>query len=248
AHAFNTMQGSLLRYVQERTQLLAALSHDLKTPITRMRLRTEMMDDGRIKEKTLHDLEEMEEMADSALAFIRGMEGSEPSQMVDLPALLDTIQAEQEEMGREVSVSNEPLPPVVVKPKSLKRCLDNLVVNAVVYGQRARLRAVLVGDTLRITVADDGPGIPAADLNRVFEPFVRLEGSRNRRSGGTGLGLSIARNIAQAHGGELILKNGEERGLVAILTLPAVPAPAKGGLGIVTSRLPRLGVDRPTNP
>ncbi|MBF0152897.1 MAG: HAMP domain-containing protein [Magnetococcales bacterium] len=220
AHAFNTMQGRLLRYVQERTQLLAALSHDLKTPITRMRLRTEMMDDGQIKEKTLHDLEEMEEMAASALAFIRGMEGSETSQMVDILAMLETIQAEQEEMGREVTVSSEPLPPVSVKPKSLKRCLDNLVVNAVVYGQKARLRAVLVGNALRITIADEGPGIPEADLGRVFEPFVRLEGSRNRRSGGTGLGLSIARNIARAHGGELVLKNGDERGLLAILTLP----------------------------
>ncbi|MBF0323129.1 MAG: HAMP domain-containing protein, partial [Magnetococcales bacterium] len=138
AHAFNTMQGRLLRYVQERTQLLAALSHDLKTPITRMRLRTEMMDEGQIKEKTLHDLEEMEEMAASALAFIRGMEGSETFEMVDVLAMLETIQAEQEEMGRDVTVLSEPLPPVTIKPKSLKRCLDNLVANAVRQGRLLR--------------------------------------------------------------------------------------------------------------
>ncbi|MBF0623629.1 MAG: HAMP domain-containing protein [Magnetococcales bacterium] len=223
ARAFNTMQARLVRYVQERTHLLAALSHDLKTPITRMRLRAEMLEDGQLKDKTLRDLADMEDMASSALAFIRGMEGTESEEMVDIHAMLETIQAEQEEMGREVAVFSEPLPPLPVKPQSLKRCLDNLVVNAVNYGERARLEAVLSGGRLRITVSDDGPGIPEADLARVFEPFVRLEGSRNRRSGGTGLGLSIARNIVRAHGGELTLRNGRERGLEAEVSLP-VPA------------------------
>ncbi|MBF0310581.1 MAG: HAMP domain-containing protein [Magnetococcales bacterium] len=223
ALTINTMQSRLRRYLQERTHLLAALSHDLKTPITRMRLRAELIDDVRIQEKTLKDLDEMEEMASAALDFIRGMEGSEPLEKVDLNAMLETVQAEQEEMGRDCSLEGEPLPAVLLRPQGFKRCLSNLVNNAVAYGQCARMRVRREGGWVEVVVADDGPGIAEKDLERVFEPFVRLEKSRNRRSGGTGLGLGIARNIVQAHGGTLILRNRQPHGLEAVIRLPEHP-------------------------
>ncbi|MBF0286128.1 MAG: hypothetical protein HQL51_16905 [Magnetococcales bacterium] len=220
ARSFNAMRARLERYLQERSHLLAALSHDLKTPITRMRLRTEMMPDGDLRDKTLRDLAEMEEMAAASMDFIRGMEGGEHGERVDLAALLESIQGEHEELGRDVVVHCEVQGPVVVKPRSIKRCLDNLISNAVAYGQRARVEARLVGRRLIIAVEDDGPGIPPADVERVFEPFVRLESSRNRQSGGTGLGLPIARNIARAHGGEVYLRNRREGGLTAVVEIP----------------------------
>ncbi|OSM05278.1 putative sensor signal transduction histidine kinase [Magnetofaba australis IT-1] len=225
ARALNAMQARIQRYVQERTHLLAALSHDLKTPMTRLRLRAEMLDDEALREKILRDVGEMEAMTSSSLDFIRGMEGSEESQQTDLNAMLETLCEEHRDMGRDVRLMSSQIPPVNIKPNSIKRCLDNLVSNAVAYGERAYIRAGYGRHGLHIVVADDGPGIPEAELEEVFEPFVRLETSRNRRSGGTGLGLGIARNIVRAHHGELTLKNRPEGGLEAILFLPDDGAP-----------------------
>lgn len=221
ALAFNTMQARLIRYIQERTQLLAAISHDLKTPLTRMRLRIERLKDETIQSELLQNLSEMEQMTCAALDYIRGMEGMEPVQKSDIPSLLDKIQEEFDELGKKISVQCDDLPPFPVMQKSLKRCLTNLLDNAVTYGQQAHVRADLLTGWLRISIADEGPGIPSAAMEKVFEPFVRLEDSRNRNTGGTGLGLAIARNIVRAHGGELKLSNRPEGGLEVTLTLPA---------------------------
>ncbi|GAB0057578.1 Adaptive-response sensory-kinase SasA [Candidatus Magnetaquicoccaceae bacterium FCR-1] len=220
ASAFNAMQERLKRYVNERTHLLAAVSHDLKTPLTRMRLRVERLEESPLREDLLRNLTDMERMTSSALEYARGMEGMEPVARVDITALLEGIGETFEELGHTVEIHAENLPPFPVMPKSLKRCLVNLVDNAVHYGQKARMRADLLGDRLRISIADSGPGIPEADWERVFEPFTRLENSRNRDTGGTGLGLPIARNIVRAHGGNLTLRNRPDGGLEVIVTIP----------------------------
>lgn len=220
ARALNTMQARLSRYLRDRTRIFAAMSHDLKTPITRLRLRAELLDDPQIRQKFSKDLEEMEAMVGATLDFMRGMENEERSQRVDVAALLESLQADAREIGGRVDIEGAALAPYAGRPQALKRCLGNLIDNAVKYGKSAR---VVVDDNaarLRISIRDEGPGIPEAELERVFEPFHRLESSRSRDSGGTGLGLSIARNIAELHGGTLVLKNIPAGGLEAILTLP----------------------------
>ncbi|ABK44846.1 periplasmic sensor signal transduction histidine kinase [Magnetococcus marinus MC-1] len=226
ASALNVMQARILRYVQERTHLLGALSHDLKTPMTRLRLRAEMMEDETLRQKILTDLAEMESMAACSLDFIRGMESGESYETIDLNSMLEQIFAEHSDMGHEVKILCDAMPPVTVKPKSLKRCLDNLIKNACNYGKRAYVRAGTGRNGLHIVVADDGPGIPEEELEKVFEPFRRLESSRNRKSGGTGLGLGIARNIARSHQGDLLLRNRPEGGLEAVISLPTATQPA----------------------
>jgi len=220
AHAFNTMQARLVSYIQDRTRLLAAISHDLKTPITRLRLRTELLDDQRLRDKFEKDLDDMESMVLATLDFMHGVEQQESVQPVDIMALLESLQADAQDMGREVNIVGTALRPYSGKPMALKRCISNLIDNAIQYGQRATIEIQDGADQLTLVICDQGPGIPDAQLEQVFEPFYRLEGSRSRDSGGTGLGLSIARNIAQAHGGSLTLKNASNGGLKAVLTLP----------------------------
>lgn len=227
AHAFNTMQSRLASYIQERTQILAAMSHDLKTPVTRLRLRAELLEDDDLRAKFTKDLEEMESLVAATLDFMRGVDNPEPVQPVDIMALLESLQADAVEMGQEVSLNGIASQPYPCKPAALKRCLGNLIDNAVKYGKSATLRVDDSDKQLQIRILDQGPGIPEALLERVFEPFYRLENSRSRDTGGTGLGLSIARNIAQLHGGELVLRNTAGGGLDAILTLPRyLPATA----------------------
>ncbi|MBZ0095442.1 MAG: HAMP domain-containing protein [Sulfuricella sp.] len=225
AHAFNTMQSRLASYIRERTRILAAMSHDLKTPITRLRLRAELLEDNELRAKFAKDLEEMESMVAATLDFMRGVDNPEPVQPVDIMALLESLQADAAEMGQEVRLEGSAAQPYPCKPAALKRCLGNLIDNAVKYGKSATLRVDDSDKQLQIRVLDQGPGIPESLLERVFEPFYRLENSRSRDTGGTGLGLSIARNIAQLHGGELVLRNRAGGGLEAILTLPR-PLPA----------------------
>lgn len=220
AHAFNTMQARLGRYIQDRTRLLAAISHDLKTPITRLRLRTELLDDATLRDKFEKDLDEMESMVIATLDFMRGVDQQETVQPLDIMALLESLQADAQEMKRQVTISGTTLSPFPGKPLALKRCINNLIDNAIKYGQSAAIQIQDNQEQLILFIRDQGPGIPKEQLEQVFEPFYRLESSRNRDSGGTGLGLSIARNIAQAHGGSLILKNATNGGLEAILTLP----------------------------
>jgi signal transduction histidine kinase len=220
AQAFNRMQGQIQRYVKDRTELLAAVSHDLKTPITRLRIRTELLDDTELRASFTADLEEMELMVSETLEFMRGIDRREAGQPVDMTALLESIADDARARGREVDVDVPMLRPYPGQPLALKRCVTNLIDNALKYGRRARLRARDDGATLTIAVHDDGPGIPEMQLERVFEPFYRVEKSRGRDTGGSGLGLAIARNIARGHGGDIVLANAAAGGLVATLTLP----------------------------
>jgi signal transduction histidine kinase len=220
ARAFNTMQKRLAAYLRERTATVAAISHDLKTPVTRLRLRAELLDDGELKAKVERDLDEMQSMLHSALAFMRGVESEEKPQPVDMTALLESLQADAQELGGRVAIEGHAQYPYVGRPQALKRCLRNLVDNALKYGKSATL---LVQDSpaqLVVRVRDEGPGIPHAELERVFEPFYRMEASRSRDTGGTGLGLSIAKSIAELHQGTLGLHNLPGGGLEAVLTLP----------------------------
>ncbi len=220
-HAFNRMRLQLGSYVVERARMLAAISHDLRTPITRLRLRAEMIGDVGTREKFVRDLDEMEAIAGSALEFFKSL-GDEPRrQPLDVGALVESMCEDWSESGREVTVQGTPRGPYNSHPRALRRCLDNLIDNALRYGACARVTIDDDDTSLRIVVRDDGPGIPEQDLERVFEPFFRLESSRSRDSGGTGLGLAIARNIARWHGGDIRLRNAPDGGgLIAELNLP----------------------------
>jgi signal transduction histidine kinase len=220
ARAFNTMQSRLVKFIDERTRLLTAMSHDLKTPLTRMRLRAELLEDGNLRQKFEADLLEMEAMVTQTLEFMRGLANHEPTQRVDIMGLLESVQADNDAMGRTVTIEGRVGEPVDGAPHLLKRCLSNLVDNAVLYGQRAEITVEDGAEMVTLRVRDHGPGIPENEIDKVFEPFYRLEGSRSRDTGGTGLGLSIARTIAQVHGGNVHLRNHEGGGLEAILTLP----------------------------
>jgi signal transduction histidine kinase len=220
AQAFNTMQARLIGYIRERTALLAAMSHDLKTPVTRLRLRSELLEDPQVRAKFTKDLDEMESMVGATLDFLRGLENGEPVKPVDIMALLESLQADLLETGGNIEITGAALKPYRGNPQALKRCLGNLIENAVKYGKSAR---VVVDDNdarLEIRIQDEGPGLPQSELEKVFEPFYRVEGSRSRETGGTGLGLTIAKSIAETHGGQLSLQNRVGGGLEARLTLP----------------------------
>lgn len=217
--AFNSMQERLRRYLDSRTQVLAAMSHDLRTPLTRLRLRVESVDDDQLRQRLVEDLDEMSSMIRGALGVFRGLNDDETAVPVDINALALELQRQHAEMGGEVSISGSARAPYVAKPLALKRCLGNLVQNAIRHGVSATIQ-IDDGLQLIVRVLDEGPGIPEDMLEKVFEPFFRLEHSRNRDTGGTGLGLSIARDIAQAHGGSLSLHNRQNGGLEARLALP----------------------------
>lgn len=220
ARVFNSMQERLHRYLDSRTGVLAAMSHDLKTPLTRLRLQVEtLIDDVALRARLGRELDEMEGMVRGALALFRGVDEHEPIEPIDIDALTESVRRGFEEMGHEVSVTGRSSGAYPGRPQALKRCVTNLVSNAVKFGGRAHIE-VHDGAALRIAVHDEGPGIPPQSLERVFEPFFRLESSRNRDTGGTGLGLSIARDVAQAHGGTLRLRNRPQGGLEAELCLP----------------------------
>ena len=220
ARALNTMQARLIGYISERTRVLAAMSHDLKTPITRLRLRAELLEDGALKAKVAADLDEMQSMVGGAVDFLRGAASGEPVRPVDVTALLESLLADMQELGGEVGIEGAPLKPFPGKPQALKRCLWNLLDNAVKYGKRARVHVRDDDEQLEIRILDEGPGIPSSEIGKVFEPFYRVESSRSRETGGTGLGLSIAKGIAEDHGGRLELRNRAEGGLEARLVLP----------------------------
>ncbi len=223
ARAFNNMQRRLRRYIEDRGEVLAAVSHDLKTPITRLRLRTEMLEQENVREKFNQDLDEMEQMVHATLDFMRGTESGEAQVPVDIVALLEAIQEDMQGLGYRVELKPADLDPYQGRPLLLKRCLTNLIENAVRYGSEARVSLNQTQDQLQIIIADSGPGIPEGERERVFRPFIRGEDSRSRETGGTGLGLSIARNIARAHGGELVLRSGTDGvGLEAVVSLPIV--------------------------
>jgi signal transduction histidine kinase len=220
ARALNGMQTKLSRYLHDRTRILAAMSHDLKTPITRLRLRAELLDDEPIRRKFIRDLSELEDMVTDTLSFMRGLESNESLSRLDINALIESLQDDAKEGGQTVEIYGRATSPFLCRPQSLKRCLSNLVENAIKYGGVARVSVIQLADSLHIIVSDDGPGVPTEELERLFDPFYRLEASRNRDHGGTGLGLTIARSIAEQHGGTLILKNGVTHGLECHLEFP----------------------------
>ncbi len=226
ARAFNQMAQRIRRFVADRTQMLAAIGHDLRTPITRLRLRAEFMEDDEQRRKMLTDLEEMEQMIAATLAFARDDAAAEPAAPIDLAALCRTVADEaadaRPELAEAISYAGPERLVLRARPVALKRAIANIVSNALAYGGAARLAlAPPEGGVVRLTVDDDGPGIPGTEMENVFAPFRRLEVSRNRETGGTGLGLTITRNILRAHGGDVTLSNREGGGLRATVTLPA---------------------------
>lgn len=220
ARAFNLMQGRLQSYIQDRTHVFSAMSHDLKTPITRMRLRTDLLDDEALRERFEKDLKEMETMVTEALAFMKGLDNHTPAQAINPLALLQSIQTDYLEADKPVSLEGDSTPPLWGQAALLKRALVNLIDNALFYGQRADIQLHNDASGLSIDILDAGPGISAEVQEKVFQPFFRVETSRNRDTGGTGLGLSIARNIIHSHGGDLSLHNRPEGGLKVSIKLP----------------------------
>jgi signal transduction histidine kinase len=217
--AFNSMQERLQRYLDSRTRVLAAMSHDLRTPLTRLRLRAESIGNQELRTRFTADLDEMSDMVRGALGLFRDLNDDEALEPVDVDFLLRQLQAEFAETGGEILLQGASGPPVLARPKALKRCLANLLHNAIKYGSRAHV-TTSDGASATIRVRDEGPGIPAEYLEQVFEPFFRVESSRNRDTGGTGLGLCIARDVVQSHGGNLSLRNHPDGGLEVILLLP----------------------------
>jgi signal transduction histidine kinase len=218
-------EARIRRFVEDRTELLTAIGHDLRTPITRLKLRAEFLDDDEQRGKILADLEELEAMVSATLAFGRDARTSEPVTQLDLAELLRTILDEAGDANPEVldKLNYEGPAHLTVQARSLalKRVFVNLIANAVNYAGSATVRLVVPNNRIVVTeIDDDGPGIPSGDLDRVFEPFHRGEPSRNRDTGGVGLGLSIARNIMRAHGGDVTLGNRPSGGVRATVTLP----------------------------
>ena len=223
--AFNLMRTRLDRYVRDRTAMLAAVSHDLRTPITSLRLHAEFVEDTETKAKILTALDEMQRMTEDALAFIREDMQREETRTVDLHALVDSVAADLLDLGHDIAVTDSGRVLADCRPAALRRALRNLLENAAVHGGRATVRIERFDDEIRVVVEDEGSGIPEADLERVFEPFVRLEASRSRDTGGSGLGLAIARSIVRSHGGDIALGNRVEGGLRATVALPGARRP-----------------------
>jgi len=218
--AFNQMGDRISRYVGDRTQMLAAMSHDLRTPLTTMRLRVEEMKDPELRDKLVSSIEEMKQMADATLAFARADAADEPGSNTNITDLAQCVVEEFVELGQQVFFCSTEPQFAYARPIALKRALRNLVENAVRYGANAEVSVHQNKDhNIEIRVADSGPGIPTEDMERVFEPFTRLESSRNRETGGAGLGLAIARSIVRSHGGELTLRNLTAGGLEAKISL-----------------------------
>ncbi len=215
AVAFNEMQTSLRRFIEDRTQMTAAISHDLRTPITRMKLRAEFVDDDEQRAKMLADLDEMEAMIASTLAFARDDAAREPRAPVDIATMLAGLAAD---FGA-IYAGPERLM-IQAGPTAMKRAFANLLENAQAYGGDAHVTVTDSSTTILVQIEDNGPGIPPTELERVFAPFYRLERSRNRETGGTGLGLAVARSAIRAHGGDIVLSNRPEGGLRAAVTLP----------------------------
>jgi signal transduction histidine kinase len=216
----NSMQRKIRQLFEQRSRFLAAVSHDMRTPITRMRLRAELIDDDELRTRMERDLAEMERMVQETLEFMRDGDSRETLRKVDLNALLDALVEDIAEQGRTVVFEPIGRPVIESRPLALKRCVGNLLSNALRHGVEVQLRVIPCSRGIAIEVLDNGPGIPQAELERVFEPFYRLDKSRGDT--GTGLGLSIAKVIAESLGGSLTLENRDSGGLVGRIELPGV--------------------------
>ena len=248
AKAFNAMQARIRRQVQHRTHMLAAITHDLQTPLTRLRLRFEKVTDAELRIKLIDDLAVMQSMVREGLDLARSMDSPEPLQRLDLDSLIDSACADASDAGHDVALAGRAGMPVMAQPNALRRCLTNLLDNAIKYGKLARVTIEREHkhehkhdhkhehkhehqhahkhaqnrevEHIMVRIRDAGPGLPEDQWEAVFDPFFRLEASRSRDTGGTGLGLTIARNIAENHGGTLTLRNHPDGGLEVTLQLP----------------------------
>jgi signal transduction histidine kinase len=218
--AFNTMQAQIQKFVAYRTMMLAAISHDLRTPLTRIRLRGELIDDGIQQAKLFKDVDEMKTMVDGALAFFRGDADEEATTTFDLAGVLQTIANDYADQGIEVGYAGPPHADYCGRPFGLKRAFTNLVDNAVKYATPPKIQLYCREQSVTVAVRDQGPGIPSDALTRVFAPFFRVDRSRNRATGGVGLGLTAAQAIVSGHGGDISLCNQPGGGLEALVTLP----------------------------
>ncbi|MBS0471601.1 MAG: HAMP domain-containing protein [Proteobacteria bacterium] len=219
AIAFNAMTDRVTRTLESQRQLLSAVGHDLRTPITAMRINLEFIKDEELRERLLTNLEELQDLTESVLSAARGT-GGESKRTIDLSSLVESLCADLDDLGEPVTWRAHGPAPLACRPDEIRRAVRNLVENAVAYGHRADVELRETPESYDILVEDAGPGIPDADRQRVFEPFVRLESSRNADTGGTGLGLTLVKAIAQGHGGAVTLENREEGGLRARLSLP----------------------------
>ncbi len=225
AHAFNVMTDQVTRTLESQRQLLSAVGHDLRTPLTSLRINSEFIEDGELRDRIQKTLEEMQELTEAVLSAARGA-GGEKMRKIDLAALVESLCADMDDLGKPVTWSSHAAAPVSCRPNEIRRAVRNLIQNAVAYGKRAEVCLDAVPDGYDIIIDDEGPGIPEADRERVFEPFVRLDASRSAETGGSGLGLTLVKAIAEGHGGRIALENRSEKGLRARLSLPREPVSA----------------------
>ena len=214
------MQARIKRLIDERARALAAVSHDLRTPLTRLRLRAELVEGEDLREQMAGDLDAMATMIDATLDYLRGLQDNEPVRPIDMNALLQSLADDAAVLGKIIHVEGRAQSPYPGRLLALRRAIQNLIDNAIKYGQRAHIRILDSAVTLRIVLEDEGPGIAPGELARVTEPYYRPDASRSRETGGVGLGLSIVKDIALLHGGELLLANRHHGGLSATLILP----------------------------
>jgi signal transduction histidine kinase len=217
--AFNDMQASLRDHMRKRTQTIAAIAHDLRTPLTRIRFRVEQAP-PKLRDRMVADVEEMDALIGQAMAFVRGETQADRLEPLDLDALARHCAMGFSETGAAVTFDGGHALPVEGDPAALRRAVANLIENAVKFADAARVRTFLLDDQAVISVEDDGTGLPEEELETVFEPFARGERSRNRETGGAGLGLSVARQAARGAGGDVTLINRPEGGLTALMVLP----------------------------
>ena len=219
--SFNAMQREVAGEMARRTQTLAAISHDVRTPLTALRVKAEMVEDAAVRDSLIAGIERMERITVSALEYLKGESRGEPMRRVDLSALLESECAEFEELGHEVAFVGEHAVQHTCRPEALARAVRNLIDNAIKYGGSARVGLRSAPGFVEIVVADDGPGIPQDKLRLATEPFERLSQARDSDRGGFGLGLAIVRAIAEGHEGQLTLARNEPNGLLATIRLPA---------------------------
>lgn len=221
AVAFNAMASRVTRTLESQRHLLSAVGHDLRTPLTAMRINLEFVEDDELRDGLMRNLDELQALTEQVLSAAKGA-GGEPPRQVDLSALVESLCTDLDELGEPVSWAMHAPAPISCRPNEIKRAVRNLVENAVAYGHKADVRIADSGDGYDVVVEDYGPGIPECDQLRVFEPFVRLESSRNEDTGGTGLGLTLVKAIVEGHGGAVALENRPEGGLRARMHLPRV--------------------------
>jgi signal transduction histidine kinase len=223
AQAFNRMQAKIKRLVNERARALAAVSHDLRTPLTRLRLRTELIDDNSLRDQMTADLEAMAAMIDGTLGYLRGLQANEVVRPIDINALLESMADDAHVLGRSIQITGQAQQAYQGRLSALRRALQNLIDNAFKYCHGASIRVADTRTMLTISVEDDGPGLPTPELTKVTEPYYRVDKARNQPHDGVGLGLSIVKDVALMHNGQLVLANRPQGGLAATLALPRQP-------------------------